>query len=170
MKHNSSSCDKIHVSCLLSCLLFSDFLSVIRMTNSSQLCVWYFVFTAGLTKISVIQTFTQLLVCFKTLLFLCILFVFIHNNCLFICLVDDHSFTYWLLVIYLLSAVTSCSSLPLSLLCSSIDYFALILHMWQICHSLCDSFQDAAITQNSMGQRTVVRLLSRLCKMCAIEC
>jgi len=43
------------------------------------LCVWYFVFSAGLTTISIIQRLNQLLVCMKALLFLCILFVIIHN-------------------------------------------------------------------------------------------
>ena len=159
--------------CQLSSFMFivQWFLKCNKCAKYSTVMCLYFVFSADLTTISVIQTFTQLLVCLKALLFLCILFLFIHTNCLFICLVDYHSFTYWLLVIYLLSAVTSCSSLPLSLMCSSVDFFALILHTWQICHSLCDSFQDAAITQNStLGQRTVVRLLSRLCRMCAIEC
>ena len=130
------------------------------------LCVWYFVFSAGLSTISIIQRLNQLLVCMKALLFLCILFVFIHNDCLFICLVDGHSFTYWLFVICLLSAVTSCRSLPSSLLYSSVDFFALILHMWHICHSLCDHFQDAAITQKSMlGQNQMSS-----CYHCCAEC
>ena len=66
--------------------------------------------------------------------------------------------------------MTSCSSLPLSLMCSSIDFFALILHTWHICHSLYVTFLTAftmaqmlsLLQKPILGQRPDIQLLLAL--------